>query len=119
MIESHFAEHFAADWIDSWNAHDLERILSHYTDNFEMTSPRIVEIVGEPSGKLKGKDCVRAYWEKGLALLPDLHFELISILTGVGSITLYYKNHRGQFVAEVFHFNADGKVEQAFAYYTQ
>ena len=22
-----FAEHFASDWIDSWNSHDLPRIL--------------------------------------------------------------------------------------------
>lgn len=119
MIERSFAEHFAVDWIDSCNAHDLERILSHYADEFEMTSPRIVDVIGEASGQLKGKDRVGAYWAKGLALSPDLHFELISILIGVGSITLYYKNHRGQFVAEVFNFNAEGKVEQAFAHYTQ
>jgi ketosteroid isomerase-like protein len=30
MIENTFAEHFAAEWIDAWNCHDLERILSHY-----------------------------------------------------------------------------------------
>jgi hypothetical protein len=31
MIEKDFAEHFVTDWIDSWNKHDLVRILSHYT----------------------------------------------------------------------------------------
>ena len=119
MIEKEFAEHFAADWIESWNAHDLERILSHYADDFEMTSPRIVEIAGEASGRLQGKERVGEYWAKGLALSPDLHFELISVLTGVGSVTLYYRNHRSQLVAEVFHFNAEGKVERAFAHYSQ
>lgn len=119
MIARSFAEHFAADWIKSWNAHDLERILSHYTDDFEMTTPRIVDVVGDASGKLKGKERVGTYWAKSLALSPDLHFELISILTGVDSITLYYKNHRGQFAAEVFHFNAEGKVEKALAHYMQ
>lgn len=42
MLENNFAEHFAADWIDSWNSNDLGRILSHYTDDFEMTSPVII-----------------------------------------------------------------------------
>ena len=42
MLENNFAEHFAADWIDSWNSHDLGRILSHYTDDFEMSSPIII-----------------------------------------------------------------------------
>lgn len=117
MIDQAFAEHFAADWIASWNAHDLDRILAHYADNFEMTSPVIVQIAGEPSGKLRGKQAVGAYWRKALQLIPDLHFELLSVLVGVGSITLYYKGARGRLAAEVFHFGADRKVVKAFAHY--
>ena len=58
MIEKDFAEEFARDWIESWNSHDLERILSHYSDQFEMSSPKIIQIAGEPSGTLKDKDAV-------------------------------------------------------------
>ncbi len=35
------AESFAAEWIAAWNARDLLRVLSHYTDDFEMSSPFI------------------------------------------------------------------------------
>lgn len=112
-----FAEHFASDWIESWNAHDLDRILSHYTDDFEMSSPVIIQVTGEPSGTLKGKDAVAAYWDKALQLIPDLKFELQSILIGVQSITLYYKGARGRLAAEVFHFGTDQKVFKAFAHY--
>ena len=66
MIDKEFAEHFTKEWIDSWNSHDLDRILFHYSDNFEMSSPVIVTIAGEPSGKLKGKNSVGAYLEKGI-----------------------------------------------------
>ena len=45
MISSHAAERFADDWIAAWNAHDLEKILSHYTDDFEMSSPVIVSFM--------------------------------------------------------------------------
>ena len=38
MIDPEWALAFAADWIESWNAHDMNRILSHYTDDFEMSS---------------------------------------------------------------------------------
>jgi hypothetical protein len=116
MIDKSFAEHFAADWIDSWNHHDLHHILSHYTDEFEMTSPVIIQVAEEPSETLKGKDAVGAYWAKALKQIPDLHFELISTLIGVDSITLYYKGARGM-AAEVFHFGPDGKVERAYAHY--
>ena len=116
MITQSFAEHCAKDWIDAWNNHDMKRILSHYTEDFEMTSPVIVQMTGEQSGVLKGKKAVGAYWSKALGLLPDLRFDLQTVLLGMNTITLYYKGHRG-FSAEVFHFAPDGKVARAFAHY--
>lgn len=118
MIDKIFADHFAADWIESWNDHDLDRILSHYTDDFEMSSPVITKIAGEPSGTLKGKENVGAYWAKALQSNPNLHFELVTTLVGINSITLYYQGARGP-SAEVFHFNLDGKVARAYAHYVQ
>jgi SnoaL-like protein len=116
MIDKTFAEHFASDWIDSWNSHDLSRILAHYADSFEMFSPVIVQIAGEPSGTLKGKSAVGAYWAKALQVNPDLRFSLLSTLIGVNSITLYYRSVRG-LAAEVFHFGPDQKVVRAYAHY--
>ena len=77
----------------------------------------IVQIAGEPSGTLRGKQAVGAYWRNALQLIPDLQFELISLLVGVGSITLYYKGARGRLAAEVFHFGPDRRVVKAFAHY--
>ncbi len=116
MIDKAFADHFAAEWIASWNARDLARILSHYTDDFEMSSPVIVQLTGESSGTLKGKPAVGAYWAKALQLNPQLHFELTHMLWGVDSITLVYQGPRST-SAEVFHFNAQGKVARAYAHY--
>ena len=118
MLNKAFADHFAADWIDAWNSHNLKRVLAHYTDDFEMSSPMIIKIANEPSGTLKGKDKVGAYWAKALQLNTHLHFELISTLVGVNSITLYYKGTRG-LTAEVFHFTAAGKIARAYAHYTE
>jgi hypothetical protein len=117
LMERSFADRFAADWISAWNAHDLERVLSHYVDDFEMSSPVIIQIAGEPSGNLRGKAAIRAYWSAALKLIPDLHFELISVLVGVRSITLYYRGARERLAAEVFHFGSDEKVTRAFAHY--
>ncbi|HEY5993401.1 MAG TPA: nuclear transport factor 2 family protein [Gallionellaceae bacterium] len=118
MIDQALADHFAEDWIASWNAHDLDRILSHYTDDFEMSSPVIVKVTGEPSGMLKGKEKVGAYWARALQMNPGLHFELVTTLLGMNSITLYYKGVRG-LSAEVFHFTPEGKVARAYAHYAQ
>jgi hypothetical protein len=112
-----FAEHFAAEWVAAWNAHDLPRILSHYADDFEMSSPAIAQVTGEPSGKLKGKTAVSAYWNKALQLIPDLQFELLGMFLGIDSVGLHYKGARGRLAFEVFHFDSSGKVICAFAHY--
>ena len=116
MLDKEFVRDFATDWIEAWNDHDLERIIAHYTDDFEMSSPGIAKVAGEASGTLKGKQRVAEYWAKALELQPNLRFELITAMAGVHSIVLYYKGPRG-LAAEVFHFNAAGKVKQAFNHY--
>ena len=117
-MDKKFAEHFANEWIAAWNSHDLDRILAHYEDDFEMSSPIIHTLAGEPSGKLRGKATVGAYWAKALQKTPDLRFELVRVLAGVDSVTVYYKGPRG-FAAEVLHFSAGGKARAAFAHYAE
>lgn len=112
MISPQFAAQFAEEWVAVWNSRDLDRILAHYADDFEMASPYIAAITGEPSGVLKGKAAVAAYWAKALARLPTLRFELHSIL----SVVIYYKGVSGM-VAELFSFNPSGKVSRSSAHY--
>lgn len=116
MLTREFADHFASDWIDTWNSHDLDRILAHYTDDFEMSSAYIAQIANEPSGKLKGKIAVGAYWRAALDRTPTLKFEHFSTLLGIDSIVIYYKGARGM-AAEVFFFNEEQKVWKACAHY--
>ncbi len=109
---------FAEEWIDAWNSHDLDLILSHYSDDFEMSSPRIVQVMNVPSGTLKGKNNVRMYWEKSLSQSPNLRFELIEVLVGVESLVVYYHNvTRDKKAAEVFVFGPDGLVVKSMAHY--
>jgi hypothetical protein len=117
LIDRKFAESFAQEWIEAWNSHDLDRIFSHYSDDFEFSSPRIVELMGKPTGTLIGKSAIRPYWAKALARTPDLKFELHTILTGIDSLVLYYKSSTGRYAAEVFEFNGQGIVRKSAAHY--
>ncbi len=40
------ANTFAKEWLESWNSHDLDRILSHYSDDLEITT-RLIKLAGE------------------------------------------------------------------------
>ncbi len=117
MLTHDVAVRFAEDWIASWNAHDLSRILEHYEDDFEMASPRIVDIAGESSGVLRGKAAVGAYWEKALRGIPELHFELLGVFVGVRGLAIHYRNQVGRLGVEVFELDDRGRVTRASAHY--
>ena len=116
-MDEKLANAFARDWIEAWNAHDLDRVLSHYTDDFEMCSPMISQLLGEHSGTLRGKSAVGAYWLRALQAVPDLKFELITVLVSVRSLVIYYKGARGRLSAEVFNFDSTGQIVKAVAHY--
>jgi SnoaL-like domain len=116
-VDEMFAKSFASEWVAAWNAHDIERVLSHYSDGFEMSSPIIAQLLGESSGVLRGKEAIGAYWRKALQVVPDLKFELIAVLVGVRSLVIYYKGARGRLSAEVFDFNPAGQIVKAVAHY--
>ena len=116
-MDKAFAQRLATEWIAAWNSHDLDRILSHYTDDFEMNSPRIVEYMNEPSGRLTGKEKVRAFWAVGLLRNPDLHFTLSGVYAGASSVAIHYRNEKGLGVSEVLFFDASGRVFRAAAHY--
>jgi hypothetical protein len=117
MISATYAQTFAQEWVNSWNSHDLDRILSHYADDFEMTSPFIVSLMNEPTGTIKGKEKVRVYWAKALERIPDLKFELIAALSSVNSIAIYYNAVFGKRAVEVLFLDAQGIVTRAIAHY--
>lgn len=117
MLTPEQARRFAEDWIAAWNAHDLDRVLAHYRDDFEMRSPYIRDVVGEPSGVLNGKPAVAAYWAKALARFPDLRFELIDVLVGADSVALLYYGRGRRRSCEVFLFDERGRVVRAAAHY--
>lgn len=66
------AERLAREWLESWNSHDLDRIMGHYSERIEFVSPFIVKLLGDPTGTVGGKEALRYYFSKGLAKYPNL-----------------------------------------------
>ena len=117
MLTPTAAEAFVKEWIDAWNSHDLERILAHWSDDCEFTSPLVARLMDDPSGKVRGKAALRAYWTVGLAKNPDLRFTLDTFHLGHDSVVIAYRNHRGQRCAEMIRLGADGHAVAGVAHY--
>ena len=108
---------FTSEWLDAWNSHDLEAVLSHYDENFTMSSPLIIQIADIASGSLHGKRQVREYWEAGLKRFPDLRFRHIATFLGANGLGIHYMGPNDRLTVEVFRFNERGLVIDAAAYY--
>lgn len=119
MIAPDKAHLIAKDWIDSWNSHDIDTIMSHYSDDIEFTSPFVIKLMGNEDGTIRDKELLRDYFLKGLSAYPELQFELIDVLPGVQSITLYYVSVNNLRAAEVMHINSDGKISKVSAHYRE
>lgn len=116
--QHHEAAHLAAlgrQWVAAWNSRDLERVLTLYDEDFEMTSDKIPALGFDASGTLRGKANVRAYWAKALQLVPGLHFDLIDTYVSPDSLVVFYQNEKGAKICEYLRLNAQGKIVQGSA----
>src|SRR5579884_3337177 len=110
MLTREAALALAEAWTRAWNAHDLAAILEHYADDVEFVSPFIVKLLGDPSGTLRGKAALGAYFARALAAYPDLRFEPIAVLTSVDSLVHYYHSVGGLLAAEVMFVDERDKI---------
>jgi hypothetical protein len=111
-----FKQH-AEEWIDAWNAHDLERIVAHYAEDVELISPFVARLTGQSNGTVCGRVALRDYIARGLAAYPALHFEFIRLYPGVRSCVLEYRSVNNLRAAETMEFDPQGKVRRVLAHY--
>jgi ketosteroid isomerase-like protein len=116
MITPEQAQHIAQEWVDVWNSHDLERILTHYADPLEFTSPLIVKRLGRADGTIHSKAELKDYFTTGIT--SALRFELLEAIAGVSSVAVRYRNQRGMTVIEVMRLNAQGKADRVVVHYS-
>ena len=119
MITEEQAQQFATNWIDAWNAHDLERVISHYDENVEYYSVFLTKLTNNKQGVLYGKENVKEYFAKGLQAYPALHFKLERVFLGVASVMLQYHSVNHLLAAEVFELNGKGLVSRVQCHYTE
>lgn len=112
------AQRLAEEWYSAWNDHDLERILSHYSEDVVFVSPFAVEIAGRADGRLEGKEALRAYFGAALQRFPNLHFEPIALMVGIDSLVLHYRSVQDLLTAEQMVVGEDGLVREVRAHYS-
>jgi hypothetical protein len=96
---------FAGEWAAAWNRRDVEAVLVHFHDDVVFTSPVAAGIVPGSAGVVRGKAALRDYWCAALAVVPDLHFDVVGVYGGVSVLVINYCNQKGGLVNEVLEFD--------------
>lgn len=118
MITNETAFKFASEWINAFNAHDLESILHHYADDIEFYSPYIPLLHFNHEGVIRNKEELKKYFAAGLSAYPDLHFKFHNYFIGINTVVIYYTSVNDRLAAETFTLNDEGKAVSAFCNYT-
>ncbi len=116
-ISEQQARAFAESWYAAWNAHDVDRIMAHYAPAIEHSSPFIKRYNGTDDVSLRGAGAVRDYFDRALKRNPTLRFDPLHLTIGLESVILIYRRMTGDLAAELFAFDASGKVARSISHY--
>jgi 8-oxo-dGTP diphosphatase len=110
----------AERWVESFNARDLDRLLSLYADDAVHHSPKMRERQPETRGRITGKPALRAWWADSFDRLSGLSYEPIAITAdGERAILEYWRKLPGAAdlrVAELFRC-ARGVIVESYVYH--
>lgn len=105
-------------WIDAWNAHDLDRIMTHYAPVLSFTSPLVLVRLPGSDGTIRDVATLREYFAMGLRSLPTLRFSFIEVLRAVDGFSMLYANARGGRTAEYVELDEEDRATRVICCYT-
>jgi hypothetical protein len=80
----------ALNWINAFNAHDLERLLSLYAEDAVHFSPKLKIKRPESGGWLTGKPALKDWWSEAFNRIPSLEYQLKNLIVNERQILMEY-----------------------------
>jgi hypothetical protein len=109
---------FAQEWIEAFNGHDLERILSHYADDVRLISPFYLQFTEGRTDELNGISELRHYFGTALQRYSALRFSLLEVTEGSRGLCIRYHTNLGDRIAmEAIELDAFGKAARVLCHY--
>lgn len=110
----------AHGWFDAFNRHDLEQLLSLYSDDAAHYSPKLKIRQPETEGYIRGKEALRAWWQDAFDRLPQLHYSVTTLTANDERVFMEYTRQvpgePDMLVAEVLEIK-DGLITTSRVYH--
>ena len=95
----------AHKWLETFNNHNLEQLLSLYDEEAEHFSPKLKIKKPETNGLVKGKKSMYDWWQEAFEQLPSLHYKVTSLTANGDRVFMEYirtvDGEKDMLVAEV------------------
>jgi ketosteroid isomerase-like protein len=111
-------QRLAEEWVDAWNSHDLDAIMSLYAPDVRFQTPTVIDTLGIADGVVQGRERLREHFARGLERLPGLRFELERVYTGVAALAIVYRWADGTPVCEVHEYDPQLLIARVQALYS-
>ena len=111
-------QEFARWWAQAWSNRDVDAVVACFADNVRFVSPRAAEVTGSPV--VLGRQALRDYWQRAVAGVGSIVFEVEQVLQDVGGehIVIVYTadiDGRRKRACEFMRFDDAGKIMAAEA----
>lgn len=107
-------------WLEAFNAHNLEKLLSFYDDEAQHFSPKLKILHPETNGLVTGKEALRTWWKEAFDRLPSLHYKVTSLTSNLDRVFFEYirtvENEDDILVAEVLEIY-EGRITASRVYH--
>ena len=108
-------------WLEAFNNHDIEKLLSLYDEDAEHFSPKLKVLHPETKGLLFGKSALHTWWNEAFENLPTLHYQPTSLTSNADRVFIEYirsvANQDTTKIAEVLEIK-EGKIISSRVYHS-
>jgi ketosteroid isomerase-like protein len=80
----------AQAWFDAFNLHDIDRLLSLYSEEAVHYSPKLKIRHPETNGYIKGKTALHGWWSDAFSRLPGLQYKPVQLIAEGENIFMEY-----------------------------
>jgi len=106
-------EYIAMQWLEAFNARQLNKLLDLYADDAEHFSPKLKVHKPETQGLVKGRAAMQDWWQGSFDRLPTLHYKVKSLTANEYRVFMEYtrtlEGEPDMLVAEVLEIK-EGKI---------
>lgn len=110
----------ALQWIDAFNNHNLENLLSLYDEDAIHFSPKLKIREPNTNGWVSGKIALRSWWQGAFERLPTLQYQLKNLIVNDEQVLMEYLRKAGgdpdMMVAEILEIS-NGVIVKSRVYH--